>query len=122
MASAKFFCSFSHHITTDIYYRYRYILEANNGSLTIWNNGNYSNSTYTGSLLKKHNIFIFANDIDGTAGQYSHMKLYFFRMYDNGNIVRNFVPCINESGQYGLYDYITQQFYPNKGSGSFTGT
>lgn len=112
----------SNHIDTSLNTIYNLSLHANNGTLTIVKDKIYiTTSTIDGSLLKSLNIFIFANHIDGKVGQYSYMKLYSFRMYDNDVLVRNFVPCINESGQYGLYDYVTNQFYGNSGTGSFTG-
>ena len=48
------------------------------------------------------------------------MKLYSMKIYDNdGNLVRNFVPCRNSYGEVGLYDWVTNQFYGNAGSGEF---
>jgi hypothetical protein len=49
------------------------------------------------------------------------IKTYSCQIYDNGTPVRDFVPCINPSGAYGLYDMVNAQFYANAGSGSFTG-
>lgn len=43
------------------------------------------------------------------------------KLYDNGTLIRDFVPCINPSGEYGLYDVVNNQFYGNAGTGSFTG-
>jgi len=35
-------------------------------------------------------------------------------------LVRDFVPCINPSGEIGLYDLVSNQFYKNKGTGVLT--
>lgn len=43
------------------------------------------------------------------------------KLYDNGTLIRDFIPCINPSGEYGLYDVVNNQFYGNAGTGSFTG-
>lgn len=43
------------------------------------------------------------------------------KLYDNGTLIRDFIPCINPSGEYGLYDVVNDQFYGNAGTGSFTG-
>ena len=43
------------------------------------------------------------------------------QIYDNDILVRDFVPCINAEGEYGLYDFVNSQFYGNVGTGSFTG-
>lgn len=46
-------------------------------------------------------------------------KIYSCQLYDNGTLVRNFVPCINPSGVVGLYDLVGGKFYGNAGSGVF---
>lgn len=49
-------------------------------------------------------------------------KIYSFGIRKNGSFVRYFVPVYKySSGEYGLYDLITQTFYGNSGSGAFTG-
>ena len=50
------------------------------------------------------------------------LKLYSCQIYDNGTLVRDFVPCINGSGEVGLYDLVGKQFYGNAGTGVFTGS
>lgn len=47
-------------------------------------------------------------------------KLWGAKIYDNGTLVRDFVPCKNASGTVGLYDVKNGVFYSNKGSGTFT--
>lgn len=65
------------------------------------------------------NIWIGAiNASNGT--QWGMAKYYSCQIYDNGNLVRNFTPCINPDGVYGLYDMENNQFYGNAGEGSFT--
>lgn len=45
-------------------------------------------------------------------------KLYSAKIYDSGTLVRNFVPCKNSDGDIGLYDFVTNQFYENGGTGT----
>lgn len=49
-----------------------------------------------------------------------HAKLYSCQVYDNGTLIRDFVPCKNASGAVGLYDLVNDVFYDNAGSGTFT--
>ena len=49
-------------------------------------------------------------------------KIHGLQIYDNGTLVRDFIPCINESGEVGLYDFVTREFYGNVGTGTFTGS
>ncbi len=47
-------------------------------------------------------------------------KLYSCKIYDNGTLVRNFIPCINSAGTAGLYDIVNGRFYTNAGTGTFS--
>lgn len=47
------------------------------------------------------------------------MKLYSCKIYDNGSLVRNFVPVRHRNGLVGLYDIANQAFYSNSGQGIF---
>ena len=83
----------------------------------------YANTTSTNA--NKGKIYIFANHNSGSNGDtgiqiVGGMKLYSFKMYDNGTMVRNFVPCKNSAGTIGLYDTMTRTFFTNAGSGTFT--
>ncbi len=42
------------------------------------------------------------------------MRLYSFKVTTNGNVVRDFVPCVT-NGVAGLYDLVGEQFYPLTG-------
>lgn len=46
-------------------------------------------------------------------------KLYSCQIYDNGSLIRNYVPCINPDGEAGLYDTVNSKFYGNAGTGVF---
>jgi len=47
-------------------------------------------------------------------------KLYSCQIEDNGVLVRDFVPCyIKATGEVGLYDLVTKEFYHNLGSVPF---
>lgn len=47
------------------------------------------------------------------------VKLYSFKIYDNGTLVRDYVPCTNQTGVGGLYDLANMKFYGNNGTGTF---
>lgn len=76
----------------------------------------YSATTWSTSLP----IFLFArnnngsvNDIGGT------VRIYSCQLYENGTLMRDYVPCISPSGKVGLYDKVTKRFYGNSGTGNF---
>lgn len=41
------------------------------------------------------------------------------QVYDNGVLVRDFIPCQNPDGKAGMYDLLNAKFYGNAGSGEF---
>lgn len=46
-------------------------------------------------------------------------KLYSCQIYDNGTLVRDFIPCQTSSGEVGLWDDVNSVFYGNAGTGTF---
>lgn len=50
-----------------------------------------------------------------------HGRVYSLKLYKGGVLVRDFVPCINPSNEYGLFDILNQQFYGSANSTPFTG-
>ena len=65
-------------------------------------------------------IYLCASNENGTAGLLCSMRWYSCQIYDNGTLVRDFVPCKDANGAIGLYDLIHGKFHVNVGSGSFT--
>ena len=65
---------------------------------------------------------LFAVNRTDTPNEYSKSKIYYCKIYNNGILVRDFVPCIKDDGEVGLYDLIGKQFYGNAGTGVFTGS
>lgn len=50
----------------------------------------------------------------------SSIKLYSCQVYDNGNLIRDYIPAIQiNNGEAGLYDQLNNAFYANEGSGDF---
>lgn len=62
-------------------------------------------------------LFGFNNGANGIVG--AEEKVYSCKIYSDGQLVREFIPCTNPDGIIGLYDLINAQFYGNAGSGDF---
>lgn len=75
-------------------------------------------ATYT-TFASPVNMYIFNNNNNGSLSGGSSAKLYNCSIYNNGVLIRSFIPCKNASGTVGLYDSINNQFYQNAGSGTF---
>lgn len=49
----------------------------------------------------------------------AYVKWKTFKIYDDGTLVRDFIPCKNAEGIAGLYDLVENKFYSNSGTGDF---
>ena len=55
----------------------------------------------------------------GTVQYYSSTRIYRCKIWDNGTLVRDLIPCKNSSSVAGMYDLANNTFYSNAGTGSF---
>lgn len=87
------------------------------------------NTTIVGGVTYTHTytsftctcpLFIFAINTNGSKdSQVAYFRIYSFKIYDNGTLIRDYYPAVNTSGTAGLYDLVNDVFYTNAGSGSF---
>lgn len=47
-------------------------------------------------------------------------KIYYCKIWDNGTLVRDFIPCLDASNTPCMYDRVEGKAYYNQGTGSFT--
>lgn len=66
-------------------------------------------------------LYLFARNRGTDVDYPASCRIYSCQIYDNGTLIRDLIPCINGSGEYGLYDKANGVFYGNAGSGTFTG-
>ena len=66
--------------------------------------GTATEFSYAGSINKDNNYYLF----DGHTGE-----IHSCQMYDNGTLVRDFVPAKDSSGEVGLYDRVNKVFHTN---------
>ena len=67
------------------------------------------------------NLFIFKGNVDFSATFSIKQRVKYYKIYDNGTLVRNFIPIKTEKGAVGLLDQVSNIAYYNVGTGSFTG-
>ena len=94
----------------------RQIVEMNKNVFSL--NGETHTRTYA-SFQCAYALYLFALNNAGTVAFYSKMRMYSCQIYDNGTLIRDYVPCLNANGTAGLYDVINGVFYENAGTGSF---
>lgn len=71
------------------------------------------------SFTSTYNMYIFANNNAGTAVNNAYMRLYAFSISKDDNVLRDFVPALDNNGTPCLYDTITKKYYYNQGTGEF---
>ena len=82
-------------------------------------NGTTTNNT-TGTFSGANSLTFFANKNNGTVGGFSRTKFYYFKIYDNGTLVRDLIPVARKGDNaVCFYDIINDTFYENAGTGTF---
>ena len=64
------------------------------------------------------NLKLFGFDNGGTMG-YGQVDIARCKLWDNGVLIRDLVPCKNASNVVGMYDLVNDAFYQNAGTGDF---
>ena len=83
--------------------------------------GKLSSAPAGSNFTTNFNICIFAGYYAGSLDNTGSMYLYNFKIRDNGELIRNFIPCYRKSDNViGLYDVVNKTFYINAGSDGFT--
>lgn len=79
-----------------------------------------------GNLAAEREYAVFTTPKTMTIGAIKAGSIYYgegryrgCQVYDNGVLVRDFIPCKNESGEIGMYDTVNAVFYRNAGTGTF---
>lgn len=58
---------------------------------------------------------------NGVASSFGIVRVYSIQFYDGEELIADYIPCVSEEGIYGMYDNVSETFYSNAGTGSFTG-
>lgn len=96
----------------------RYLFDANKNVMTI--NGSLTLKSTYAKFKASATATLFSMRSVNSGISYGSHKLFSCQIYDNGNLIRDFVPCIDPTGAVGLYDLVGGKFYGNAGTGSFT--
>ena len=94
-----------------------------NGVFTLDGNGvNDLSSSKFESPDANAPVCLFANNNKGSASStlMPSMRLYSCRIWNNDELVRDFVPALDDNSTACLYDIVGESFYSNAGSGDFT--
>ena len=73
----------------------------------------------TAAFQSSCNLTLLAANTAGAVAGYLNAKLYSCQIYDNGTLVRDFVPAKSADGVAGLYDKVNEVFYTSAGTTAF---
>ncbi len=73
------------------------------------------------AFTMEYSMYLFAfNENNEVRYSRGGTRIYYFRIYENGNLQKYFVPCYRISDNtIGLYDIVNDVFYTNQGTGIF---
>ena len=85
-----------------------------NKNVTDVNNNNSTHLYGTG-------LFCSFSDTNNTPQRYCNGTLYYFKLFVEGQLVRDMVPCKNSNNIVGLYDLVNNIFYTSPNGALFVG-
>ena len=65
-------------------------------------------------------VYILARNDNGTASNFAKGKLYGAKIYNNADLLRNFIPVLDPEEVPAMLDTVENKLYYNQGSGKFT--
>ena len=96
----------------------RHLFVCSKNTITV--DGAAADSPAYTSFQTNYPLLLGAINYAGSKMYGSQIKIYSAKIYQNGSLVRNFIPCKNASGVIGLWDDVNSAFHQNAGSGVFT--
>lgn len=91
-----------------------------NKNITYMDNEIINTILETQQYTTSNDMFIFCINDHGTASLFGKFKLYYTKIYNGNELVRDFVPCYRKTdNKPGLYDRVNGVFYTNQGTGEF---
>lgn len=94
---------------------YQYGSEANTWSVT-WSDGTTSTDT-TDRTYRGSNLLLFK--VQNVTSSSVPIKIYGFKVWENGSAVRDMIPVLDKSGVPCMYDAVTEKLFYNAGTGTF---
>ena len=64
-------------------------------------------------------MIIYGLNNAGSKDKAPGIKIYYFQIYDNDTLVRDFVPVLDYNGVPCMFDKVTETFFYNQGTGDF---
>ena len=89
-----------------------------NAASEVFLNGTDISSGQVVPVTSTSKLYLFHLQALSTGG--AHARIYNDKIYQNGSLIRNFVPAKNSSGIVGMYDTVSGTFFTDAAGGNFT--
>ncbi len=99
-------------------YLIRSVMENGNQSVSV-NGTAVGTGTYSSTFDSGLSMYLFACHYGSSADYKASARLYSAKIWLDGDLKRDFVPCKDENGVACLYDLVSGDYFRNGGSGSF---
>ena len=87
----------------------------------LYINGTLLNTATEAKFTASYNMYLGASFDGSNTGNFLIGKIYSCSIWDDDTLVRDFIPCYRKSDNVvGLYDRVTNTFFTNAGTGTFT--
>lgn len=93
-----------------------FIIDIQSNVLNIYNNGInvVANKTVTGTLVNGYSFYLFCHNNQGAAMNVAgNVASPYWRLYDDGVLVRDMIPVLDENGVPCMYDKVEKVFHYN---------
>ena len=90
-----------------------------NKNITYMDNEIINTILETQQYTTSNDMFIFCINDHGTASLFGKFKLYYTKIYNGNELVRDFIPVIDSSDIPCLYDLVSKTTFYNVGTGTF---
>lgn len=98
-------------ITTNTIYEISTSLHKGSQTIVVNDEQIYS-SSYEDDIDTNLTMYVFGMNNNGALRYAAHARLYELRIFDNGEKIADYTPCVDSDGNYGLYDWVSESFYP----------
>ncbi|MBR6504924.1 MAG: hypothetical protein IKT41_04370 [Clostridia bacterium] len=87
---------------------------------SLYYDGEHITTRTANSFACNQTISILAQHGSSSYSRIASAKIYNCKIWDNGVLVRNFIPCYRRiDNVVGMYDLVNNEFYENAGTGTF---
>ena len=115
-SSTAFYDGYGNSNLTPAYSNGEYVVDKNKNVTTL----NGTTVTHTANTFQSTlEMVIFGLNNAGTIGYFATMRLWYFQIYDNGTLIRDYWPCYDPDGVACLYDKVNEEYVYNAGTGEF---